>query len=67
MGSSNILCKTNNKRVILSEENSPGDCFRSRTRPKGGQGVALGSRNESCYPFSSKDVSLRKKAIGNPS
>ena len=62
MGSSNDSCKTNNQRVILSEENSPGDCFRSRTRPKGGQGVALGSRNESCYPFPLKGCKFTEKS-----
>ena len=64
-GSSNVSCKTNNQRVILSEENSPGDCFRSRTRPKGGQGVALGSRNESCYPFSFKGCKFTVESYWN--
>ena len=45
-----------------ARQNIPGGCFRSRNRPKGWQGVALESRNESCYPFSFKGCKFTEKS-----
>ena len=45
-------------------QNIPGDCFRSRHRPKGWQGVALGSRNDSCYPLFLKMLVYGGKLLG---